>query len=186
MLQVYRGRVKFFKRDKGYGFITPTQKGGPDVFFHARYFSGVVKDFQFELELDFEGQALNTWMPEYRVPKPGDIVVYCEAQDQKGLMAINWTFAKDWDRAQFMTNLFKRWGNGFIRVMRSGTRENRYRPTFIWKGTYNEFVRLLDRKELNYDESVYTEELLISSKWERSWRDPRNWHDNYRGTTHGL
>ena len=178
MLQVYRGRVKFFKRDNGYGFITPTQKGGPDVFLHAKHYSGMSNDFG---ELDFDDGALIMWAPEYHEPKPQEEIVYCEyLEPRKGLMANYWAFAKDWDHAQFMTDLFKRWGGGFIRVMRSGTQEKCYRPTLIWKGTRKEFAALLDRKALEYDESVYTEELNISSEWKRSYHDPRNWHKSYK------
>jgi hypothetical protein len=180
MLQVYRGRVKFFKRDKGYGFIVPTQKGKPDVFLHAKYYSGMSNHFG---ELEFNDGALIQWTPDYHEPKPHEEVVYCEYQEpRKGLMAVYWTFAKTWDRAQFMVNLFKRHGEGFIRVMRSGTRENRYRPTLIWKGTSKEFDELLNHKKLEYSESVYTEELGIDSRWTRSWHDPRNWHPNYKMT----
>jgi hypothetical protein len=184
MLQVYRGRVKFFKRKEGYGFIIPTEKGRPDVFLHPRYYSGVSNDFHGELELAFGGEVMSLWKPDYREPQTREEVVYCEYQDpNKGLLAVNWTFAKTWDRAQFMVNLFEKHGDGFIRVMRSGTRENRYRPTLIWKGTYHEFAALLDRKALDYHESVYTEELGIDSKWDRTWRDPRNWHEKYKKTS---
>lgn len=181
MLQVYRGRVKFFKRNNGYGFIVPTQKGGPDVFLHAKHYSGMSSDFG---ELEFNDGALIMWTPEYHEPQPKEEVVYHEYQEpHKGLMAVYWAFAKDWDHAQFMVRLFKRHGDGFIRVMRSGTRENRYRPTLIWKGTYKQFIAMLDSQEFNpvdFDQSVYTEELTISSKWERSFRDPRNWHPNFK------
>ena len=178
MLQFYRGRVKLFKRDKRYGFIVPTQKGGADVFLHANHYSGMSNDFG---ELEFDDGALIMWTPDYHEPKPQEEVVYCEWQDPcRGLRATYWAFAKEWDHAQFMVGLFKNHGDGFIRVMRSGIRENRYRPTLIWKGTRKEFASLLDRHEIDYDESVYTEELMISSKWQRSWHDPRNWHPNYK------
>jgi cold shock CspA family protein len=184
MLQVYRGRVKFFKRDKGYGFIIPTERGGRNVFLHAKYYSGVSNDFHGELELAFGDEVMSLWKPGYREPQTREEVVYCEYEvPNNDLMAIHWTFAKTWDRAQFMMNLFHQHGDGFIRVMRSGMRENRYRPTLIWKGTYNEFVALLDGQGFNpidFDDSVYTEELGIDSKWTRSWHDPRNWHPRFK------
>lgn len=184
MLQVYRGRVKFFKKDKGFGFIIPTQKGGKDVFLHATYYSGVSNDFRGELELAFGGEVLNLWKPDYHAPQTREEVVYCEYTDPKrGLMAVHWTFAKTWDRAQYMAGLFEKHGEGFIRVMRSGTRQNRFRPMLIWKGTYNEFVGMLDRHEfkpIDFDDFVYTEELGIDSKWTRSWQDPRNWHPSFK------
>jgi len=181
MLPVYRGRVKFFNRDKGYGFIIPTERGGPNVFMHAKYYSGVSDDFRDELALAFGDEVMDLWKLEYRAPQAGEEVVYCEYEPSGGgLMAVNWTFAKVWDRSQFMMEIFCRHGDGFIRVMQSGTRERRYRPTLIWKGTYDEFVGRLDRHELNYDESVYTEELWLNSKWKRTFRDPRNWHPDYK------
>jgi hypothetical protein len=159
--------------------IAPIETGGSDVFLHARYFSGMRRNFG-DLELDFDTMLDDfDFMPKYRDPQHGDLLVYSQGNNLKGIFAMHWTFAKDWDRVEKLNRVMQERGQGFIRIMRSGNRENRFRPTLVWKGTHDEFMYLLDSQDLIFDKSIYTEELGINGSWKRTYRDPRNWHPKY-------
>lgn len=59
---MYQGKVKFFKADKNYGFITP-EGGGKDIFVHSSACKQPIKD--------------------------GDVVNYDTKDTEKGPTAIN-------------------------------------------------------------------------------------------------
>lgn len=182
MLDTKTGTVKFFRADKGWGFIVPAD-GSENVYFHVNYYSGVTENYPGELELTFDQDS--TLTEDWRAPKTGETLIYETFRSERGLMAIHWLRPRILERAQKMLAI-RQVGvsNPFTRVMKTGTRAEHYRPTLIWKGTKYEFELKLDEgfPEM-HDPRYYVEELDIASQWKRRWH-PNGWHEKYM-TPHG-
>lgn len=180
MLQVLRGRVKFFVREKGYGFITP-DVNGPDIFFHISYYSGPEEKYRGELSLNFQNEL--PYLLAHRVPMTGDQLVYeelsAEASGKKGPIAIHWSFKDDWERALAVIAARPEPQNWRVRLVLPGNPVNKFKPTYIWEVDFDEFEKKLDEgfpEVLEPD--VYHFEVLYATGWERTWH-PREWHHKY-------
>lgn len=189
MLQIHRGKVKFFRKDQGWGYIIP-EDGSKEVFFHVKYHSGIVEDFPGELKLE-NPSAPMTGRPilietydVWQAPEKGETLVYETYKGDRGLMALHWLRPWVVERAQQMLAMRPAPDNSFTRVMRSESRINKYRPVCVWKGTSEEFRKKLDAgfPEM-HDPRYYVEELEITSEWKRVYH-PNGWHEKYK-TPHG-
>lgn len=178
MLEIFRGQVKFFNRDKGFGFITP-EKPGRDVFFHVDHFSDVTENSYGILELDFDPES------GYKTPERGDKIHYNEYENTKGLMAIRWTFSEAYDKAAKIVSERPRPHNPKVRVARpSQDPVKKFEPIPIWEGWYFDFLEKLDKKEFDFSNpsvfvGVYAEVFLAYDAWVRL-PHPRDWHQSYR------
>ncbi len=58
-----RGKIKFYKKDKGFGFITPDD-GSPDVFFHISAVDGTEEDIRQDAKVNFDIAAGKNGRPK--------------------------------------------------------------------------------------------------------------------------
>lgn len=182
MLQVHRGTVKFFNRERGFGFIRPNN-GGKDIFFHVDYFSGVSEKWPGELEMQFDGDA--TLQCEYRIPAEDDEIAYnVFDKPDKGPMAVHWLFSETWDLAtQRLAERPDYPANNKVRIIRTyRAGDILYPPEVVWEGHDNEFRKKLneDLPEVFSEEHAF-EELNLNNEWERMWH-PSQWHPKYKRT----
>lgn len=181
MLQVKRGTVKFFRADKGWGYIIPNE-GGPEVWFHVEYFAGVEEEYDGELRFKFDQDST---LSDYHQPKKGEAIVYDECDAGKGPMALYWLYPETLAKAEKMLAMRPDDpGNFFVRVMRFGVPEMLTRRAFVfWKGTY---MGLRDKLDADFpemfDNDFSVEKLEIDGKWKRMWH-PSEWHPKYKRTT---
>jgi hypothetical protein len=174
MFTYLRGKITHFNRERGFGFITPDIKRGQNIFFNIKYFSGIREECPGELGLEF-GEI--TTESEYNTPKYGDRVVYVEMYSPKPelkgkLMALLWTYEESWNKAQTVIKQRSEPTNCQVRIMRSGTTKNGYRPEKLWQGDYKQYLAKLNAGLPEADnEDIYLEELLATG-WTRAWRPP--------------
>lgn len=180
MLHILRGKVKFFLFDKGYGFITPDD-GGPDVWFHYDFYSGLSEHCDGELKLEFDTEA--DLAADYRPPQKGEPIVYRLHQGPKGPMAVNWLYPATLEQAEkALADRPDSPDNPLIKVMRLGPEELAEKgmmPKEIWAGHDQGFRAKLDEgfPEM-FDEHVYVLRMGINGKWSRMWH-PTDWHPKY-------
>lgn len=170
---IKEGRVKFFKKDKGWGFIE-TDEG--DIFFHAEYFSEPIEDIGFgELTLEFS-------YDEHREPKSGDgVMLDILYSGPKGPMAVHWCFKDQWQKALAVIGQRVDPEVPWTRVIdeRKGHIKE---DQVIWEGTYREFERQLELGEVPGMESDSLAIFLQVRKvqgWETE-QHPRCWHPKYQ------
>lgn len=187
MSHLHRGKVEFFNRQKGWGFITPNEgkkPNGKGVFFHVADLCGVTDNFMCVLDLMPLKEAVLA--PEYHDPRPGEEIVYTEMDDgftTSRFKAVQWTYGSTYDRGDKMITIREQvapclWVP-YIRVMCAPTKEGK-RPRVIWKGNEQEFgFKLTMGFPFMFSSLSYVEKLNIASRWVRTTH-PVNWHSNYR------
>src|SRR3989344_5220140 len=186
MLQVQRGRVRFFHAAKGWGFIVPHRRTNPEVWFHVKYFSGVSEPYAGELKLEFSKDAMLA--DDYHIPAEHEPVLY-EVFNNPGKvpMAIHWLFPEILKRARHALAIRRGSAdNPYVRAMKTNYLRP-YRPSVIWKGTDREFRQKLGQgfPEM-FDTDCFVEQLELDGRWHRMWH-PSGWHPNYKrnGNGHG-
>jgi cold shock CspA family protein len=82
------GIVKNYIPDRGFGFITV--KNGKDLFFHIKAGKNIRAG---ESGPEFSKSKLT------REPKAGDRIMFEAVQGERGMVALPWCFAEDWEQA---------------------------------------------------------------------------------------
>lgn len=132
----FRGRVKFFDTEKKYGFIIPNLKTEPEILLLEKNYS-YPKELSGELVLPPKENDLH-----YKIPVERKILIYQIVQEQKGPVALPWTFAEYWDKE--LLALVKR-NLPAVQYLRVISKESRRKPTVLWKGFCDEYEKLFEK-----------------------------------------